>query len=641
MNSKKYTPLMIDIVLSLFPEIIRSSLVDDQDFLSRAGVKTNSRIILTEVGTSFDSVEFFDGIRKALASTNVKHKVSDDQGNAWEFGVEINEGVGFTLLEFEKKRIRLPYFWPLSPFQSIRLTELAREARVSNLHGPALKYWEARISAAPLEVDEYNRFRADVLLTPLGFSEHLSSSIDSGECTIEDLVPNDARYYERLVGCPLVEDDLSKYAGGGAKIHSDQLMYWCHIKGLEFSLLSSCHSSLISSIDLTPLSDKELESVFRSIEVRGDFFSKLGAIELGFASLEKRPELEPIIERLVDEILDDNPDVPSGRFSFLSGLIVLVIGELARTKLFHNRSPFWIRLAAIAHASHIERVYVSNQSIPNDFSSWVFGLRGSLFFLQSLIDMRLEPRWQPDFISPAQLKSEFLGRIASSASINQKGVSSLRLREMLINDDSSGKQKLLTFPYSFLPGPLEGGHAPSLEMPQDLLRDLEGQLAADGVSQDSFSSLVNCSLLFNITSDHARLAAVALRKVKYQLQQTNTNPKVFSLISGLATVAAVTRSNELADEVRILSRVTRRQKRADITLEDEMRIAMIAAASLKDITDWAKFAGEWLTEIAFETVVQEEAVRLLAHVRLLIKLQPELAVTCARAEAALSASAQW
>lgn len=640
MSNAEYTSHMIDLVLSLFPEVIRDSLVDDVDFKNRIGMQTFSRLTLKGIGASFDSKTFFDVVREALADSKIKQKVLDEQGSVWELSISANDGREFTLLELEDKKVRLPYFWPLSPSKSIRMSALSREAKLINLHGSALRYWHELMSSAPLEIEAYNDYREDVALTPLGFSECLSESIESGRCTLSDLVPLDVRYYERLVGCPLFKDDLSTYVAGGAKAHSDQLMHWCHTRGLELSLLSSCHSALISSIDLSDLSIEDVVSAFKSIELRGGVFSKLGAIELGLTCLDKHPELESILEVLVDEVLEDNPDDASGRFSFLSGLIVLVIGELARTKIFFNRPPYWVRLAAIAHASHIERVYVTAQAVPDEFASWVYGLRGSFFFLQSLIDMRLEPRWQPDFISPNQLKSEFLGQIANVATINKDKVSSLRLRRLLIDEDSGGKQKLLTFPHSFLPGPLEGGHASNLEMPRELLRDLEAQLAADGVSPDSFSSLVNCSLLFNITSDHARLAATALRKVKYQLQQTVTNPKVFSLISGLATVAAVTRSKELADEVRILSRVTRRQRGTDISLEDEMRIAMIAAASIKDIAGWAKFAGEWLTEIAFETKIREESIRLLAHVRLLIKLRPELAVTCAKAEAALSASVE-
>lgn len=35
--------------------------------------------------------------------------------------------------------------------------------------------------------------------------------------------------------------------------------------------------------------------------------------------------------------------------------------------------------------------------------------------MQSLIDLYKEPRWQPDLVSPEQLKAEILARIANTA----------------------------------------------------------------------------------------------------------------------------------------------------------------------------------------------------------------------------------
>jgi hypothetical protein len=114
----------------------------------------------------------------------------------------------------------------------------------------------------------------------------------------------------------------------------------------------------------------------------------------------------------------------------------------------------------------------------------------------------------------------------------------------------------------------------------------------------------------------------------------------FSLLSGLATVAAVTRSTELADEVRILARVLRRRPGVDIAPEDALRIAMIAAASHRDKASWCKFVGEWLTELAYEDMSREKAANLYQLVGVLCLLEPNLLETCARAEAALSAYVQ-
>jgi hypothetical protein len=155
----------------------------------------------------------------------------------------------------------------------------------------------------------------------------------------------------------------------------------------------------------------------------------------------------------------------------------------------------------------------------------------------------------------------------------------------------------------------------------------------------AFISLVNSPLIFKLGPQLAQLAAQALRP-KYQLRKMKAENDAFPLLSGLATVAAVTRSTELADEVRILTRVLRRRPGVDIAPGDAMRIAMIAAASHIDKANWCKFVGEWLTELAYEDMSHDKAVNLYQHVRVLCQLEPNLWETCGRAEAALSACVQ-
>jgi len=173
-------------------------------------------------------------------------------------------------------------------------------------------------------------------------------------------------------------------------------------------------------------------------------------------------------------------------------------------------------------------------------------------------------------------------------------------------------------------------------MPAEFLAKIEDELAAEILHPSSFAGLVNCALIFRITADHARLAATAIRRVKYQLRKIDTAEQMFALISGLATVSAVTRSEELANEIRILSRVARRRRPTEITAEDELKIALVAAASRENLESWAKFAGDWLTELAFDVLDPDDAGRLLANIRCLVDLEPALAISCAKADAALS-----
>jgi hypothetical protein len=114
---------------------------------------------------------------------------------------------------------------------------------------------------------------------------------------------------------------------------------------------------------------------------------------------------------------------------------------------------------------------------------------------------------------------------------------------------------------------------------------------------------------------------------------------MFTLLSGLATVAAVTRSSELAEEVRILTRVTRSRPGNDISPLEAMKIALIAAAAYSDSSRWCRIVGDWFTELAFEEMSRDTALALGQHIQTLCMLEPKLWETCARANAACTAFA--
>ena len=74
--------------------------------------------------------------------------------------------------------------------------------------------------------------------------------------------------------------------------------------------------------------------------------------------------------------------------------------------------------------------------------------------------------------------------------------------------------------------------------------------------------------------------------------------------------------------------------------DDEVRIAMVAAASYEGLEDWARFAGEWITELGFEVAEKESARNLLWMVHRLVQIEPALARHCAAANAALASVAR-
>ena len=135
-------------------------------------------------------------------------------------------------------------------------------------------------------------------------------------------------------------------------------------------------------------------------------------------------------------------------------------------------------------------------------------------------------------------------------------------------------------------------------------------------------------------------AASALRRVRYSIENAGDEGGTFGLIGGLANVAAVTRAKDLAETLRVLARVMRRKKRLNAGPDDELRIAMVAAASHEDLEDWAHFAGEWITELPYEVVEKESAQSFLLKIRRLVQIEPALARHCAIADAALASIAR-
>ncbi|NGO53900.1 hypothetical protein, partial [Allomesorhizobium camelthorni] len=125
---------------------------------------------------------------------------------------------------------------------------------------------------------------------------------------------------------------------------------------------------------------------------------------------------------------------------------------------------------------------------------------------------------------------------------------------------------------------------------------------------------------------------------KHYLKQGAENGSLFHVLSGLASVAAVTRSPQLAQELRVLIRRSKAAGAIDVTADNLFRIGMIAAASHPELDEWCGYVGEWTTELAYWDLSRDETTRLHSHVRCLCSIVPELWTTLGRAEAALAAA---
>ena len=636
-NTPHVRSAMAQAALNLSPPLICNDLLNESDFREEYGFTMSAVLSFGGSEVSVQSSSLFDAIRKVLAGAPAK-KVIDTKGRKWKLKNISEKGMLPSLsLSRGERRLTLPNFAVFSPDSSIRLHSLDEAISAVNLPSSVSDPWRNILAERALENDEVRAFHSEVYDTPVTKMRSISSEILSGQASVSSLVPPSRRYFETLVGAYDGSTSIRDYAAGGGKMLFDQLSVWRPYDGFLFSLFLSSHSSLTDEINVDQLGSEDLVCAFDFLDKHGDRLSQLGAIEVGLRALPSRPEIEPALIRLIEQIRDEDVDGQASGFKLFSALFCLVDGELSRIRLLSTEPPFYRRLAALSQAALIHRQIVNSSIHIDQFSEWAFINRGWQHHLQSLADMRLEPRWNPNLAMASQMKAEFFGRIMNTAREYEENIKGRELFELILTTNSGSLHSLSDFFYPYLPGPLEGGEEAKNILPAELEETMEAQLGEEKIAPSSFIALVNSALLFRIGADKAELAAKELKLARYRLLNVESKSELLAILNGLATVAAVSRSLTLADELRILVRKYRHDAEFPLSISEAIEICLVAAASRADPNGWREFVGDWLTELAFNDLSGNDGEVLDSYVRCLCDTVPELWVSCGRANAAVMA----
>lgn len=635
-NSPSVRSAMAQVGLELVHPLIRKTLLDDPEFRNEYGFKTEAVLDFGDSGFSIQRSELFHAIR-AILSGVLEIEVTAADGRKWKLRNEAEHGdLPALSISSDGRRLVLPGFSALSPDKVVRLRNLEEAAYDVNLPVSAQKYWHAIFLERSLEDDEIEEFHSDLRDTPVHVARSIRNEIETGQSSVSSLVPSTQRYFERLVGAYDGSASIRDYSTREGRQFIGQQSAWRPYDGFLFSLLLSSHSALTAEIDVEHLGTEDLIRAFNFLEKNGDRISQLGAIEIGLRILPERREIEPLIFRLIEQIRDDDVDKSERGLKLLSALFVLIDGELSRTRLLSTEPPFYRRLASLSQAALIHRQLV-NSGVDHSFCEWALNNRGKQYYMQSLADMRLEPRWNPDLAAASQMKADFFGRIMIAGTNYEKNIDSSELHSIILKEDPGSLQSLCEFPHAYYPGPLEGAEDSPNYLPTDLSGSIESQLNSDEVGPSSFIALVNSAMIFRVDSKQVELAARALKLGNYRLANLVSKSQLLGILNGLATVSAAARSPALADELRILVRRYQRDSQYGFSIEEALRICLVASASRKNLNDWREFAGDWLTELAFGEFEGNEGDVLQSHLQCLCHAAPELWVTSARADAALKA----
>ena len=639
MNSQKLQNYISATAFNMLPPLLQASLLEDNTFVSQWDIPTIANISIGDGGPSFDRSKFLDSIRTAMRQPERRVPLSDTSNVSWYVMASIVDVKLTFFVEGKGKKYLLEDHSGLSDNYSVRTAWLERTLREVRLRDSLIQKWRNRMEVSPLGDDEFAELEFDIDITPVRFYRNLKNRFRMGSVNVTSLVPTNRKYFEQLIGKIPSSLNVTDYFEKEADILIEELQEWDSAQGLLFSFFLCSSGTISENIDIKCMDKGVLMDCYNTLTNSADPISEIGAIEVALANLDSHPELGVTVQKMTENILAQESGEGEGegtRYPLLSALIIMVDSEISRRRILERAPPFYRRQAAIAHASLIVRAIsdLENECVP--FTKWVESVRSNyIFFLQSLVDLRLEPRWLPDFVSSSQLRAEFVGRLRNSVNKNKVKIESESLQRLLIGGDSKLAQSV-EWPLWALPGPLEGSIVPTRPVPDSVLEDVALALEAEHLDSNTFTMLINSSLLLNVPSSSAELAAIALRRVKHSIDKVVDDDHIFGLVWGIAVVAAVTRSTPLANELRILTRIMRRRGRLSAEPIGELRIAMVSAAAHEDLEEWAKFAGEWITEIAFEVKSRNFAQQFLPSVRRLVLIEPALARHCTAADAALA-----
>ena len=627
------------IALQRTPPLIGETLIENPKFRKEYGIREDAIIAFHDSGISVRRSVLNNAVRRVLSGA-LKKKVMDTEGQKWRLK-NISEKGELPVLSLFRGNQRIPLpscFVALSPDKDTRLRFLDKVASDYNLPNSASDRWRDILAKRALEDEEIAAFNDEFLDTPVEMAPSIRRKIRSGSIDLSTLVPHSRRYFERLVGEYDGSTAIGDYASGGGGKLFDHLSAWRPYDGFLSRLLLSSHPSMTAKINVDQLSREDLVRAFEFLDEHGDRISQLGAIEVGLRVLPSIPEIEQVLIRLIEQLRDDDVDGQASGFKLLSALFCLVDSELSRTRLLSAEPPFYRRLSALAQAALIQRQFANSSVDVGKFSKWAFRNHGGPYYLQSLVDMRLAPRWHPEFADARQMKDDFLGRILIVAKIYEQNITGSQICDLLLANKPESLQSFSDSPNLWLPGPLEGTETPQRILPPKVAETIEAKLRTEVVEPLSFIPLVNFALIFPMGTSQAELAVKALKRSNYHLQNLESELQLVDILNGLASVAAVSRCPALADELRILIRRYRRDAEYALPIQKIINICLVAAASRADLNDWTEFVGDWLTELAFDDLKDTEGQMFHSSLRHLCRhIVPELWVSCGRADAALMA----
>jgi hypothetical protein len=612
-NSDSMRAYMATHVINLFPSLVRAELLSDTELLDELGLVTDATISFGGKNITFSRSALFKAIRSAFENTDKKYFLEDMNGNPLSLHNHPDDRPTISLSKGDD-RLLSDSFWPLCTDVDRRLSLFEREAKDRLLWKQDLERWKAVLSVPVVSDDNVSDLLLDLDYSPSHIEDLLRQEFHGPSNKVSTLVPNDIRYYERLVGKYCGSKNIHEYSKAELKQYFDSRIE----SGVSVNNFLMCIHKSISVVISKELADEAqyLAIANQAIETCHPILL-ISCFEVGI--LRFTDSSSELIRKLF-ECISSAKTLDNLRL--FCSMAVFVDGELARLQMFRGMPPFYRRLASLTQSALIIKVAFEEGIAFDTVEQWAAEQRGLYFYCQSFIDLIEEPRWLPKYLTAEQFLNELYGRVHNACQEADKNeLVGFFQKELL----SASRLSL----YSFLPGPLEGNSTPAVV--PDEISNLLSEYKYSEASLKSFRVLMNSAPFWKIDDEYLDGAVNLLESAQHKLAAVNDKDSVYQVLNGLAEVACITRSRKLAASVMILSRLYRDYIDVNSEPENYLAIGVVAGAAFDDKDGWAEYIGQWCTELVYLPISEDSIERMERMLERLCILEPYLYYTCSKA----------
>lgn len=614
------------LVFNRLPEFLQLDMLGDTAFQDLVGYTFETR---AEIGdATFIRSDFFDAVGQLYAAPAMALAIGDEQGRTWTLGTDPGNPHWPLLLMRDDIMLTLRGLPGRHPDAHVRNAMLEAVLAEKSIARSVLAFWHDRLAQGVLSQDDVEQLDKDLAALPPFVAEAIGASFETGKAPISLLVPDVRPYWEHLVGKSTVSTP-GAFAEQGycpAIWHSGE-----PIERAQWALLLAAHPLVLRQVDLG-LDAGQWRALGEWALVQGDVLAQIGFVELALPRVADDPALEDIVLALVAKVESLDPADEGGSLHLFSSLAIFVEGELSRAGTLADWPPWRRRLAAMAHAALLARG-THGQADTARLSRFGIAQRGWRYVLQTLVDMRDEPRWRGENMSAVQFRHELTGRIVNAAAALSHERLTPGLKAALLAPQGSVRARLVV-PLAMLPGPLEGAVNEELQgLPAEVLDALDTALAHEELGLGTVRQLINFEGLVRLPDAICERVVHKLRGAGASLLSALSPAEVHIHLLGLANLAASHRLSDLAVTVQELARLQRARARLDVG--NDMQLALHAAAAHEGHEAWSRFLGNWITELAYSGLEGEEGERLLGWIDSLCEIDPRLRSWIGRARAAV------